>query len=390
MRTPTQRAIPWMAAIVVVMIVTGLIGVATSGGGSMRTIAAQFSEAPGLYPGNHVDVLGIPVGSVTSIKPGPDYVLVKMSVRSDVQIPAGAGAVIMAPTVVADRFVQLTPAYQGGPVMSAGTVIPMARTAIPQSVDAVVQALTRLAQQLGPNGANSKGALSALLHQMAVQFGNDGPDFHAAIVNFSEALHGFAQNSPAFADVFNNLGNLSQALADNSSTYRSFTSDLAAVSGVLANDRTDVSAVLAALQQLFANLNSFLQANGSKLGSSIANLRTFAGELVSQQAALAKVFDLSPLSLQNLDNAIDKNAPGGPALRGRYDAVAATQGLFNQVCGNAALRFLVILATGTQTNPLTVATPVDTLCAIGNALNALTPPPGASPGPNLSLQALAG
>ena len=390
MKTPTQRAMPWMAATVVVMIVAGLIGVVTSGGGSMRTIAAQFAEAPGLYPGNHVDVLGIPVGSVTSIKPGPDYVLVKMSVRSDVQIPARAGAVIMAPTVVADRFVQLTPAYQGGPVMSAGTVIPMGRTAIPQSVDAVVQALTRLAQQLGPNGANSKGALSQLLHQMAVQFGNDGPAFHAAVINFSEALHGFAQNSPAFADVFNNLGNLSQALANNSSTYRSFTSDLAAVSGVLANDRTDVSAVLSALQQLFANLNSFLQANGSKLGSSIGNLRTFAAELVSQQAALAKVFDLSPLSLQNLDNAIDKNAPGGPALRGRYDAVAATQGLFNQVCGNAALRFLVILATGTQTNPLTVATPVDTLCAIGNALNALTPPPGASPGPNLSLQALAG
>lgn len=390
MKTPTQRAIPWMAATVVVMIIAGLIGAVTSGGGSMRTIAAQFAEAPGLYPGNHVDVLGIPVGSVTSIKPGPDYVLVKMSVRSDVQIPEGAGAVIMAPTVVADRFVQLMPAYQGGPVMSAGTVIPMSRTAIPQSVDAVVQALTRLAQQLGPNGANSKGALSQLLHQMAVQFGNDGPDFHAAVVNFSEALHGFAQNSPAFADVFNNLGNLSQALADNSSTYRSFTSDLAAVSGVLANDRTDVSAVLAALQQLFANLNSFLQANGSKLGSSIANLRAFAGALVSQQAALAKVFDLSPLSLQNLDNAIDKNAPGGPALRGRYDAVAATQNLFSQVCGNAALRFLVILATGTQTNPLTVATPVDTLCAIGNALNALTPPPGASPGPNLSLQALTG
>lgn len=390
MKTPTQRAIPWMAGSVVVMILAGLIGVVTSGGGSMRTVTAQFAEAPGLYAGNHVDVLGIPVGSVTSIKPGPDYVLVKMSVRSDVNIPAGAGALIMAPTVVADRFVQLLPAYQGGPVLASGAVIPMSRTAIPQSVDAVVQALTRLAQQLGPNGANSKGALSQLLHQMAVQFGNDGPDFHAAIINFSEALHGFAQNSPAFADVFNNLGNLSQALADNSSTYRSFTSDLAAVSGVLANDRTDVSAVLAALQQLFANLNSFLQANGSKLGSSIANLRTFAGELVSQQAALAKVFDLSPLSLQNLDNAIDKNAPGGPALRGRYDAVAATQNLFNQVCGNSALRFLVILATGTQTNPLTVATPVDTLCAIGNALNALTPPPGASPGPNLTLQALTG
>lgn len=389
MKTPTQRLMPWLAGTIAVLVVIGLVGAVTSGGASTKTIAAQFTEAPGLYPGNHVDVLGITVGSVTSVKPGPDFVLVKMSVRSDLKIPAGAGAVVMAPTVVADRFVQLTPAYQGGPTMAAGTVIPIGRTAIPQSVDAVVQALTNLAQQLGPNGANRNGALSQLLHQMAVQFGNDGPDFNTAVVNFSQALHGFAVNAPQLGQTFNNLGNLSQALADNSATYQSFASDLSAVSAVLANDRSDISSVLTALQQLFANLNSFLQADGSKLGNSISNLKVFAGALVAQQASLAKVFDLSPLSLQNLVNAIDPNAPGGPALRGRYDAVGSTEQLFNQVCGNAALRFLVILATGTQTNPLTVATPVDTLCGIGNALNALTPPPGASPGPNLSLQALA-
>ncbi|HET6914582.1 MAG TPA: MCE family protein, partial [Acidimicrobiales bacterium] len=340
MRTPTQRLIPWLAGSVGFLIVVGLVGAVASRGGSTQTIAAQFSEAPGLYPGNHVDMLGIPVGSVTSVKPGPDYVLVKMSVRSDVKIPANAGAVIMAPTVVADRFVQLTPAYQGGPTMAAGTVIPLGHTAIPQSVDAVVQALTRLAQQLGPNGANRNGALSQLLHQMAVQFGNVGPDFNAAVVNFSGALHGLAQNAPAVGRTLNNLGNLTQALADNSSTYQSFASDLSAVSGILANDRSDISSVLSALQQLFANLNSFLLADGTKLGSSISNLKVFAGALVSQQAALAKVFDLSPLSLQNLVNAIDLNAPGGPALRGRYDAVASTEQLFNQVCGNSALRFL--------------------------------------------------
>lgn len=390
MRTPTQRLMPWLAATVVVLIIAGLIGAVSSRGGSTQTIVAQFAEAPGIYAGNHVDVLGIPVGSVTSVKPGPDYVLVTMNVNSGVKIPSGAGAVIMAPTVVADRFVQLMPAYQGGPAMASGTVIPLSRTAIPQSVDLVVKALTQLSDQLGPNGANQNGALSQLLHRMAVQFGDAGPDFNAAVVNFSQALHGFAQNAPQVAGVLNNLGSLSHALATHSTTYESFAADLASVSSILSNDRGDISSVLSALQQLFANLNAFLQADGSKLGNSISNLRTFAGALVSQQAALAKVFDLSPLSLQNLDNAIDKSAPGGPALKGRYDAVGSTQQLFNQVCGDAALRFLVLLATGTQTNPLTVATPVDTLCGVGNALNALTPPPGASPGPNLSLQALAG
>ena len=58
------------------------------------------------------------------------------------------------------------------------------------------------------------------------------------------------------------------------------------------------------------------------------------------------------------------------------------------MCGNSTLRFLVVLATGTETNPLTPGTSEDTLCAVGNALNALTPPPGAIAGPNLGLGAL--
>jgi phospholipid/cholesterol/gamma-HCH transport system substrate-binding protein len=389
MNGPLSGLRTWLGIASAAIIVSALVFVAGGGGGSMTTISAQFEEAPGLYAGNHVDVLGIPVGSVTGVKPEAGYVLVTMHVRSSLKLPAGAGAVIMAPTVVADRFVALSPPYTGGSTLRPGAVIPLGRTAIPQSVDAVYAALNDLANQLGPNGANKTGALTDLVHRLALQFGNAGPDFNSAVVNVSGALHGFAQNSTQLADLLNNLGNLSKALATNSGTYTSFTTDLAAVSQILANDRSDLASVLSSLQQLFANLTSFIEADGSQLGASITNLKTFAASLVTQQQALAKILDLSPLDLQNLDNAIDQSAPGGPALRGRYDAVASTQQLFNQVCGNSALRFLVILATGTQTNPLTVATPVDTLCGIGNALNALTPPPGASPGPNMTLAALA-
>jgi virulence factor Mce-like protein len=369
--------------------IAAIVAVVSSGSSSTKTISAQFAEAPGLYAGNHVDVLGIPVGTISSVRPGAGDVVVTMRVRSSVQIPAAAGAVLMAPEVVADRFVQLEPAYTSGPTMGAGTVIPLTRTAIPQSVDAVIGSLDELAAQLGPGGVNKNGALTDLLHRLAVQFGGSGPDFHSAVVNFSQALHGLAENSPAFAGTLSNLGNLSQALSDNSSTYQAFASNLASVSGVLANDRSDISAVLSSLQQLFANLTAFITADGGNLGSSLKNLGTFAAALNQEQAALAQAYSLAPLALQNLDNAVDKSAPGGSALRGRYDPVASTPTLFNTVCGNSALRFLVILASGTQTNPLTAATPTDTLCGIGNALNALTPPPNSSAGPDLTLKALA-
>jgi virulence factor Mce-like protein len=385
-----RRAQPLISALALVLLVSGVVGAVVVGtsGPPTRPLFAQFTEAPGLFVGNDVDVLGIHVGKVTAIQPGPGYVTVGMAVDRSVKVPDGASAVLMAPEVVSDRFVQLGPAYTTGPTLSAGSVIPLSRTLIPESVDAVIYQLNQLAQQLGPQGANKNGALSAVVHQLAVSFGPNGTDFHNAVVNFSQALGALSANSPALAGTLTNLGQLSQALADHSSDYQSFAANLAGVSQVLANDRQDVSATLSSLQALFANLTSFINSDGASLGASISNLKTFAAALSSQQTALAQAYDLAPLSLQNLDNAIAKSGPGAPAVVGRYDAVGTTPTLFNQVCGVSALRFLVILASGTQTNPLTKAGPTDTLCGIGNALVALTPPPGAPTGPNLTLQAL--
>jgi phospholipid/cholesterol/gamma-HCH transport system substrate-binding protein len=381
-----------MAIAAVILVLAGVIGaiVVATEGPATRTISAQFTETPGLYVGNDVDVLGINVGKIKSIKAGDGYVTVVMAVNRSVKLPAHASAVLMAPEVVSDRFVQIGPAYTSGPTMAPGTMIPLAQTAIPESVDTVISELNTLAQQLGPNGANQNGALSALVHQLATNLGPNGQSFHNAVVNFSQALGALSANSPALAGTLTNLGQLSQALADHSSEYQSFATNLASVSQVLANDRQDVSATLQSLQTLFAHLTTFIDTDGANLGGSITNLQKFAGALSSQQAALAQAYDLAPLSLQNLDNAINKQAPGGAAVVGRYNPVASTPTLFNQVCGSAALRFLVLLASGTQTNPLTQANSTDTLCGIGNALVALTPPPGSASGPDLSLSALVG
>ena len=386
----SREATRWIAIAAVVLFLAGTVGaiVTAATGPPTRSISAQFIEAPGLFPGNDVDVLGIDVGRVTSIRPGPGYVTVKMQVYKSVKVPLNANAVLMAPEVVSDRFVELEPAYTSGPTMPAGTLIPLAQTAIPQSVDEVYYQLNRLALQLGPQGVNKNGALSDLVHQLAVSLGPNGQSFHNAVVQFSQALDTLAAHPDAVAGTLTNLGQLSQALADNRQAYESFSANLASVSQILANDRGDITSTLQALQTLFANLTDFINHDGANLGSSISNLRTFAAALSSQQTALAQAYDLAPLSLQNLDRAINKSAPGGPAVVGRYNAVGSTPTLFNQVCGSAALRFLVLLASGTQTNPLTQANTTDTLCGIGNALVALSPPPGAPSGPDLSLQAL--
>jgi phospholipid/cholesterol/gamma-HCH transport system substrate-binding protein len=372
--------------VVGVLLVAAIVWLAMPGDPSM-TVTAEFSEAPGLYPGNFVDVLGIPVGHVTAVDPGPNGVTVTMQVPTNVAIPADVHASLMAPYVVNDRYVQLGPPYTGGPRLADHAVIPISHTAVPVSVDQIVNTLDKLALALGPEGANQHGALSDLLHGLAHTFGGNtttGTSLHQAIVDTSQALTGLASHPQQLAAVLNNLGQLTQAEAANTTTYHAFADNLAAVSTSLAADDSDIGQALSDLQQALGQLATFIQDNQSTLGASVTNLQAFAAAIAQQQQQLAQAIDLGPLALQNFNAAIDPNAAGGPALRARYDPTGSSMSLVRSVCGNALLRGLVVATNPAQRNEL------DVDCLLNYSLGALTVPPGASAGPNLSLQALLG
>ena len=79
-------------------------------------------------------------------------------------MPADAKAVIVTPTLVADRFVQLTPAYeQGDEVMADGADIALPDTGVPVELDRIYASLRDLSVALGPNGVNKDGTLDHVL-----------------------------------------------------------------------------------------------------------------------------------------------------------------------------------------------------------------------------------
>ena len=123
------------------------------------------------------------------------------------KVPANAKAVIASPSIVADRYIQLTPAYSKGDVMADGAEIPLDRTAVPLELDQIYQSLNDLAVALGPKGANDQGALSRLLDVCAENLNGQGqqaePDHHRRVEadrhagdNRRPVLH-----DPAVADV---------------------------------------------------------------------------------------------------------------------------------------------------------------------------------------------
>jgi ABC-type transporter Mla subunit MlaD len=126
-------------------------------------VTAWFTQTVGLYPGSDVRVLGIAVGEITDVVPEGDRVRVQMLIDDAYDIPADADAIVLAPSLVSDRYVQFSPVYDGGATMEDGAKVPLERTATPVELDQVYGALDELSAALGPTGANKDGALSDLI-----------------------------------------------------------------------------------------------------------------------------------------------------------------------------------------------------------------------------------
>ncbi len=102
-------AVALVAAVVVVRFAKGRLDV--------MTVTAQFDSAAGLYEGNVVAVLGMPVGKVTKITPKGGYVEVDFTVDKDVKVPADVQAATISNSILTDRQIELTPPYRDGPTL---------------------------------------------------------------------------------------------------------------------------------------------------------------------------------------------------------------------------------------------------------------------------------
>jgi phospholipid/cholesterol/gamma-HCH transport system substrate-binding protein len=174
-------------------------------GRGSHKVVALFSSAVGLYPGDDVRVVGVPVGTIDSIEPTASDVKITMSIDDEVQIPADAKAIIVAPNLVSARFIQLTPAYDsasGGDTLAAGATIGSDRTGVPVEWDDVKTELTKLSQTLGPQNGGMQGPLSEFVDQAASTFDGNGDSFRNALRELSQTAGRLGDSS---ADLFGTI-----------------------------------------------------------------------------------------------------------------------------------------------------------------------------------------
>lgn len=294
--------------VVVALAVLGGVGyavVALVSGPPQKTVTAYFSRTIGLYTDSSVRVLGVPIGKVTKITPMGTQVQVVMSYDANVKVPADAGAAIVPPSIVSDRYVQLLPAYTGGPVMASGAVIPQSRTEVPLELDQIFADLNTLDVALGPAGANKNGALSKLIEVSAQNLAGNGTRLHDTFTAVSQALTTLANSRGNLFQTLSYLQQFTTTLAQDNSGVVAVNNDLALVSVQLNGERSDLAAALHYLAIALGQVQSFVADNKAELTSDVTALTSITQTLVDEKQSITEFLDDAPLALQNLSLTYD-------------------------------------------------------------------------------------
>jgi phospholipid/cholesterol/gamma-HCH transport system substrate-binding protein len=305
-----------------------------------RRVVAHFISTVGVHPGSDVRVMGVRVGTVSAVEPEGRTVRVELRYLARYDIPADALAVIVPPSIVSDRYVQLTPAYTSGPTMPDGFDLPVNRTMVPLEVDDVYRFLDELNRNLGPNGANSTGALADLVATARDNLDGNGQQLHDTLGGLSAALSTVSNGREDLFATVSNLADFTAALARSDQQVKEFNQRLADVGEQLAGERDDLAAALANLSRALADIKTFVRDNRDLLVSNVNALADITSVLARQQKAIMDTLDVAPLALSNLNLAYNSRS-GTLDTRdnalGPYDPASYVCSLMVNVVANAQI-----------------------------------------------------
>ena len=305
MTSPSKRL---LAGVVAALVLVTTLVIIQGSSSDTRHVTAYFHRTVSLYKGSEVRVMGVNIGTVTAVVPEGDRVRVAMEYDDEYKLPADAKAAIVTPTLTADRFVQLAPAYTDGPQMQDNAKIELPDTGTPVELDRIYKSLSDLTQALGPNGANKNGSLDTLLTAGTKALRGNGQLGNETLVNLSQAVQTFGDNSGSLFDSVENMSQLTDTLAANDRVVDGFMSDLTSVSSQLAADRGNLGKALAAVARAVGTVRTFVRDNKAMVQTDVRQLTRLTGVLAKHQQDLNTLARIGALGLDNLTLGFDNKS----------------------------------------------------------------------------------
>src|SRR5919108_3179844 len=244
-----------------------LTACALVGGSEEQTYRAVFSRAIQLFPGGKVRVLGVDVGVVEQVENEPHGVVVTFRVEEpDMQLPADVEAAIVPASLLGERYVQLFPAYQGGPTLPPGATIPASRTAVPSEPDELLRSLQDYLGAIDPAAVNK-----FVTNAAAVLRGN-GAELNDLIHHAAGVIGTLAAKRDDLARIVVEFDKLTRALLTRKEEVARLIHTYNEVVGTLTSNRAALEGSITGLNEMAVELASLLIAHRGALNQDVDSL----------------------------------------------------------------------------------------------------------------------
>ena len=276
-------------------------------------VVAYFANSNGIFPGDEIRVLGVPVGEIETIEPQPDRAKISFWVSDKYKVPADVQAVIISPQLVSARAIQLTPVFTGGPEFPDNGVIPEERTAVPVEWDDFREQLETLTDTLQPTGADGVSPLGGFINTAANNLRGQGADIRDTLTKLAQAFSALGDHSTDIFDTVKNLAILVTALQSSTDLMGQLNRNLATVTSVLANDPDEFGQAVSDIYTAADDVQEFVAENRDALGTSSDKLASITTAVDESLGDVKQALHVLPNALQNFVNIFQ---PGNAAATG--------------------------------------------------------------------------
>jgi virulence factor Mce-like protein len=282
--------------------------------GQDYVLNASFLDANGVTRGADVQVAGHDVGQVTGVEARGDRSIVTMRINQQyAPMRQGSIARIRYSTLLAQKYIELTPASRGGDIGSGGT-IPSTETITPVDFDQFLSALdpqTRqklqvVVQQLGGGVDGRQAALNDWLDQL-----------HGLSVESQPPLDTFAQHTDNLDRITANLAITGNRLAQSKDNLGSLVQNANDVNARVADQNAALAGLIQHLASLMTDFNVTLNGNETNLHQTVVLLDPLIGQL---NVTFGTTDGYLAPNLGNLEAGFNQLSPEGESAIHQKDA----------------------------------------------------------------------
>ena len=227
-----------LSAVGMVYVGASYLGVVDQVLGRGYTVHVLLPQSGGLFEGSEVTYRGVKIGKVSDMTVNRDGLKVDVALEEDSRVPASAPVFVNNLSAVGEQYLSFEPSSKSGPMLKNGDVVRGSLDSLPVSEEVLMKDLSTFV------GSINSQELNQVVDELGTMFADNATPLRSMIDNAQAFIREARANEAPTIDLLRNARPVLQTQVDNAANIRSFSLDLAALTGTLASSDANIRKVL--------------------------------------------------------------------------------------------------------------------------------------------------